>query len=320
MRIIVTGAAGFIGSNLTDRLLSDGHEVVALDNFDPFYAERQKRENLEDAASRPDFRLVEMDIRDADGVGRLFAEVEPDAVVHLAARAGVRPSIDQPALYSEVNVTGTVNLLQASVRLAVLPRFVYASSSSVYGDRDTAPFREDDQVDLPVSPYAATKKACELIAHSFHHIYGIPVTGLRFFTAYGPRNRPDLAIAKFAALIDAGKSVPMFGDGSTRRDYTYVADIVDGIVRAVERCRSHHLYNLGNSDPTRLTDLIALLGEALGREPVIERLPEQRGDVRQTHADISLARAELGYEPSTSIAAGLARYAEWLKRREPVLA
>jgi UDP-glucuronate 4-epimerase len=320
MRIIVTGAAGFIGSNLTDRLLSDGHEVVALDNFDPFYAERQKRENLEDAASRPDFRLVEMDIRDADGVGRLFAEVEPDAVVHLAARAGVRPSIDQPALYSEVNVTGTVNLLQASVRLAVLPRFVYASSSSVYGDRDTAPFREDDQVDLPVSPYAATKKACELIAHSFHHIYGIPVTGQRFFTAYGPRNRPDLAIAKFAALIDAGKSVPMFGDGSTRRDYTYVADIVDGIVRAVERCRSHHLYNLGNSDPTRLTDLIALLGEALGREPVIERLPEQRGDVRQTHADISLARAELGYEPSTSIAAGLARYAEWLKRREPVLA
>jgi UDP-glucuronate 4-epimerase len=320
MRIIVTGAAGFIGSNLTDRLLSDGHEVVALDNFDPFYAERQKRENLEDAASRPEFRLVELDIRDAEGVGRLFAEVEPDVVVHLAARAGVRPSIDQPALYSEVNVTGTVNLLQASVRLATLPRFVYASSSSVYGDRDTAPFREDDRVDLPVSPYAATKKACELIAHSFHHIYGIPVTGLRFFTAYGPRNRPDLAIAKFAALIDAGKPVPMFGDGSTRRDYTYVADIVDGIVRAVERCRSHHLYNLGNSDPIRLADLITLLGEALGRKPVIERLPEQRGDVRQTYADISLARAELGYDPSTSIAAGLARYAEWLKRREPVLA
>jgi UDP-glucuronate 4-epimerase len=316
MRTLVTGGAGFIGSHLVDRLLADGHEVVALDNFDPFYAEARKRSNLDDAASNPRFRLVELDIRDAEGVGRLVQSTRPEAIVHLAARAGVRPSIEQPALYAEVNVTGTVHLLQAACGVEPRPRFVYASSSSVYGDRPDAPFRETDNVDHPVSPYAATKKACELLAHTFHHLHGLPVTGLRFFTAFGPRNRPDLAIAKFADLIERGQTVPMFGDGGTRRDYTYVGDIVDGVVRAVEHCTSCHLYNLGNSDPISLRDMIAAIGAALGKEPVVERLPEQPGDVRQTYADISRAKAELGYEPRTPFRDGLARFVAWSRARE----
>lgn len=314
MRTLVTGGAGFIGSNLVDRLLDDGHEVVALDNFDPFYSEAVKRANLAAASRRGGFRLVEADIRDAEAVHRIVAEVRPEAIVHLAARAGVRPSIEQPALYAEVNVQGTVHLLEAACRLEPRPRFVYASSSSVYGDRPDAPFRETDRVDDPVSPYAATKKACELLAHTFHHLHGLPVTGLRFFTAYGPRNRPDLAIAKFARLIERGEPIPMFGDGSTRRDYTYVGDIVDGVVRAIQRCRSHHLYNLGNSDPITLRDMIAALGAALGRAPVIRQLPEQPGDVRQTFADISRASAELGYHPSTPFREGLERFVAWSRR------
>ncbi len=212
-----------------------------------------------------------------------------------------------------MNVLGTVHLLEAAVKLEPRPRFVYASSSSVYGDRTDAPFRETDSVDLPVSPYAATKKACELLAFTFHHLHGLPVTGLRFFTAYGPRNRPDLAIAKFTRLIDRGEPVPMFGDGTTRRDYTFVADIVDGIVRAVERCSTHHLYNLGNSSPVELRELIEAIGAALGKIPRIERLPEQPGDVNQTYASIERASAELGYSPKTPFVDGLSRYVEWCR-------
>ncbi len=316
MRTIVTGGAGFIGSHLVDRLLADGGTVVALDNFDPFYPAEQKRANLAEASRSSRFRLVEGDIRDAALVDRLIDEVRPDAIVHLAARAGVRPSIEDPALYADVNVIGTVRLLQASCRIEPRPRFVYASSSSVYGDRSDAPFRETDSVDLPVSPYAATKKACELMAHTFHHLHSLPVTGLRFFTAYGPRNRPDLAISKFARLIDAGQPVPMFGDGTTRRDYTYVGDIVEGVVRAVEHCRGHHLYNLGNSDPIELRAMIAAIGDALGKVPRIDRQPEQPGDVRQTYADVTKARRELGYAPSTAFARGLASYVEWLRQHQ----
>ena len=311
MRALVTGGAGFIGSHLVDRLLSEGDEVTVLDNFDSFYEEARKRSNLTSAANAAGFRLVEGDIRDASAIDSLVRDFAPDAIVHLAARAGVRPSIDRPALYADVNVTGTVHLLQAACRISPLPRFVYASSSSVYGDRDTAPFRETDSVDLPVSPYAATKKACELLAHAFHHLHGLPVTGLRFFTAYGPRNRPDLAIAKFADLIDTGRPVPMFGDGSTRRDYTFVRDIVDGVKRAIDRCTGHHLYNLGNSDPIELKDMIAAIGQALDKTPIIDRQPEQPGDVRQTFADIARARAELGYEPSTPFREGLREFVRW---------
>jgi UDP-glucuronate 4-epimerase len=315
VRFVVTGAAGFIGSNLVDRLLADGHEVVGLDNFDDFYSESLKRANLATASHESRFRLQTLDIRDTARVEALIRSIRPEAVVHLAARAGVRPSIERPSLYADVNVTGTVNLLQAACGVEPRPRFVYASSSSVYGDRAEGPFRETDNVDHPVSPYAATKKACELLAHTFHHLHGLPVTGLRFFTAYGPRNRPDLAIAKFAVLIERGEPVPMFGDGSTRRDYTYIDDIVDGVVRAVERCSGHDLYNLGNARPVALREMIDELGRALGKTPVIKQLPEQAGDVKQTHADVTRARDRLGFEPQTTLREGLRRYVEWRRRR-----
>jgi UDP-glucuronate 4-epimerase len=312
-RVIVTGGAGFIGSHVVERLLMEGSDVTVLDNLDPFYAVAIKRSNLAWALRQPLCRLVELDIRDADGVDRLIQARRPDVIVHLAARAGIRPSIQDPALYTAANVLGTVHLLQSACRLEPRPRFVYASSSSVYGDRADAPFRETDSVDLPVSPYAASKKACELMAHTFHHLYGLPVTGLRFFTAYGPRNRPDLAIAKFARLIESGEPVPMFGDGSTKRDYTYVSDIVDGVVRAIDRCTTHHLYNLGNSAPIALSDVIEAIGEALGKHPIIQPLPEQPGDVRLTFADITRASAELGYSPRTSFREGLRHFVEWFR-------
>lgn len=314
MKTIVTGGAGFIGSHLVDRLLADGCQVIVVDNFDPFYPRSRKEANLKDALNHGSCRIEELDIRDGPAVQALTEREQPDVIVHLAARAGVRPSIEAPDVYTDVNVMGTVHWLAAASRLEPRPRFVFASSSSVYGDRTDAPFRETDPVDLPVSPYAATKKACELLAYTFHHLHGLPVTGLRFFTAYGPRNRPDLAIAKFTRLIDRGLPVPMFGDGSTRRDYTFVADVVDGIVRAVDRCERHHLYNLGNAHPIALREMIETIGRALGKTPQIERHPEQPGDVRQTFADTSRAVTELGYSPSTSFEDGIDRYVAWYRR------
>jgi UDP-glucuronate 4-epimerase len=314
MRILVTGAAGFIGSVLVDRLLGRGDEVVGLDNFDPYYPPSTKRANLAEAISSPRFRLVEADVRDAGRVEAVLGEVRPDAVVHLAALAGVRPSIERPGLYAAVNFGGTTHVLDASRKLDPLPRFIYASSSSIYGDRTVAPFRETDPVDQPVSPYAASKLGCELMAHAFHHLYGLPVTGLRFFTAYGPRNRPDLAVAKFARLIDRGEEVPMFGDGSTRRDYTYVEDIADGVIRAVDRCSGLHLYNLGHSEPIELRAMIETLGEALGKAPRVRQLPEQPGDVRLTCADITRASAELGYSPCTSFRDGIEAFVAWYRK------
>ncbi len=313
MKSIVTGGAGFIGSHLVDRLLADGGEVIVVDSFDEFYDRASKESNLTQARRNPRFRLVELDIRDAARAMALVDETRPDAIVHLAARAGVRPSIANPRLYADVNVLGTLAWLEAASRLEPRPRFVYASSSSVYGERTEGPFRESDPVDLPVSPYAATKRACELLAHTFHHLHGLPVTGLRFFTAYGPRNRPDLAIAKFTRLIDLGLPVPMFGDGTSRRDYTYVDDIVDGVVRAIERCSAHHLYNLGHSQPVALFDLIDLIARALGTTAHIEALPEQPGDVRQTFAAIDRAADELGYAPKTAFPDGLRRYIAWYR-------
>jgi UDP-glucuronate 4-epimerase len=313
VKTIVTGGAGFIGSHLVDRLLALGDEVIAVDNFDPFYSRAAKEANLSGARSNPLFRLAEIDIRDAARVHSLVLESRPDAIVHLAARAGVRPSIADPALYADINVTGTVHWLEAASRLEPRPRFIYASSSSVYGDRVDGPFRETDPVDLPVSPYAATKRACELMAHTYHHLYGLPVTGLRFFTAFGPRNRPDLAIAKFTRLIDQGSPVPMYGDGTSRRDYTYIDDIVDGIVRAVGNCSGWHLYNLGHSDPIALGEMIEAIALALGKPARIEKQPEQSGDVRQTFADLERASRELGYRPTTPFREGLERYIQWYR-------
>ncbi len=314
MKLIVTGGAGFIGSHIVDRLLAEGHEVVVVDNFDPFYPRAMKEANLISALANPRCQLEELDIRDAEASRKLVERERPDAIVHLAAKAGVRPSIEAPTVYTDVNIMGTVSWLEAAVRIEPRPRFVFASSSSVYGDRPDAPFRETDPVDTPVSPYAATKKACELLGHTFHHLHGLPVTGLRFFTAYGPRNRPDLAVAKFTRLIDQGLPIPVFGEGSTRRDYTYVGDIVDGVVRAIDRCTGWHLYNLGNSSPIALSEMIAAIGRCIGKEPIIERHPEQPGDVRQTFADISRAATELGYQPIVPFDEGLMRYVEWYRK------
>ena len=317
--VLVTGGAGFIGSTLVDRLLRNGDAVTVVDNFDPFYPRARKLANLRGALTRPGFRLVDCDLRDAERLSAAVAEARPDAIAHLAAKAGVRPSIDDPSAYASVNVQGTVHLLDAARKLDPPPKFVFASSSSVYGDRPDAPFRESDPVDHPVSPYAATKKAGELIAYTFHHLHGLPVTSLRFFTAYGPRNRPDLAIAKFAALIARGEPVPMFGDGTTRRDYTFVEDIADGVARALDRCEGHHLYNLGHSDPVELRALIDAIGEALGKTPRITQLPEQPGDVRQTYADTTLARRDLGYQPRTPLREGLRRFVAWAREEGAVL-
>jgi UDP-glucuronate 4-epimerase len=236
-----------------------------------------------------------------------------DAVVHLAARAGVRPSIEQPLLYESVNVGGTTVLLEEA-RQKGIKRFIMASSSSVYGNNEKVPFAEDDNVDFPISPYAATKKACELMAAAFAHLYGLNVTCLRYFTVYGPRQRPDLAIHKFARLIEAGQAIPVFGDGSTRRDYTYIDDIIDGTLRAIDRCTGYRIYNLGESQPVSLSALIAALERVLGRKAVIQRKGTQPGDVDQTYADVSRARAELGYNPSMPIEEGLGRFVEWLRR------
>jgi UDP-glucuronate 4-epimerase len=310
-RALVTGAAGFIGSHVCEALLAAGWQVRGIDCFDDFYAPATKRRNLAACLAHPAFELIEADIRDEAAMGRAASGV--DAIVHLAARAGVRPSIERPLVYQDVNVRGTSVLLEAA-RAAGARRFVFASSSSVYGNNPKVPFSEDDNVDHPISPYAATKKAGELICHTYHHLFAMDVTCLRFFTVYGPRQRPDLAIHKFARLIEAGRPIPMFGDGQMRRDYTYIADIVAGVLAAVERCSGYHIYNLGNASPISLTDLIAHLEMALGKRAEIEALPAQPGDVERTFADINRARNELGYVPSTDFQTGLGHFVSWLRR------
>jgi UDP-glucuronate 4-epimerase len=316
MLVLVTGAAGFIGSHLVERLLGLGNEVVGLDSFDDFYPEETKRRNLTRALGfGPAFRLVEGDVRDGALLARLFAEKRFDAVIHLAARAGVRPSIASPELYLDVNVRGTLVLLEAA-RSAGVRRLVLASSSSVYGVGTAAPFREDAPCNRPVSPYAASKLAMEHFARAYHELYGLDIACLRYFTAYGPRQRPDLAIHKFARLIEAGQPVPFFGDGRTGRDYTYVGDVVDGTLGALQRSRGFGIYNLGESRVVTLDELLSKLEAALGRKAVRERLPEQPGDVPLTSADISKSRRMIGYSPSVSLEDGLARFVQWLRSGE----
>lgn len=342
-RVIVTGGAGFIGSRLVDRLLELGADVLALDNFDPFYPRTVKQANLQLARSRhvTRFRLIEADLRDGAALERHLREFRPDLVAHLAAKAGVRPSLESPADYFDTNVVGTIRLLEALKHLDTLeesgrgPRLVFASSSSVYGDRrhddPHQGFVETDPIDRPVSPYAASKASAELAVRAFHHARTlrlrqinpdappIPTIILRFFTAFGPRNRPDLALAKFARLIREGRPVPMFGDGSTERDYTYVDDLVDGVVRALvfepspQSSQEVEVFNLGHSEPVRLSTMIDTLAAALGRPARIERLPEQPGDVGRTRADIRRARSLLGWSPVTSFEEGVTHFVEWLK-------
>lgn len=311
MRVLVTGGAGFIGSHVCEHLLARGDQVTVLDNFNDFYDPRVKRENARVLRAAT---LVEGDIRDQALVARLFQEGEFEAVVHLAAMAGVRPSLRDPLLYTDVNVRGTQILLGQLERRADV-RFVFASSSSVYGANDKVPFREDDDIHRPISPYAATKRAGELLCYTHHHLYGTPVSCLRFFTVYGPRQRPEMAIHSFTKKCLARQPIPFFGDGSTRRDYTYIADIVDGTVRALDRAKGYAIYNLGEAQTISLAELLATIGRLCGVEPILDRQPLQPGDVLITYADVSRARRELGYDPRTTLEEGLARFLEWLRAR-----
>lgn len=311
-KVVVTGAAGFIGSHLCERLLGDGWAVVGVDNFDGFYDPQIKRANLAGCVGNARFQLVEADIRDAEAVNSVFAGRDVEIVVHLAARAGVRPSIEEPVLYQDVNVNGTVVLLEAAKNFDVR-KFVFASSSSVYGNNEKVPFSETDNVDYPISPYAATKKAGELLCHTYSHLYGIGMTCLRLFTVYGPRQRPDLAIHKFARLIEAGRPIPVFGDGSMMRDFSYIDDIIDGVVAAMDACRGYEIYNLGESRPVRLDALIAAIEAVLGKKAIIQRMPMQPGDVDRTYADVQKAMLALGYRPRTDLETGLKRFVEWFR-------
>jgi UDP-glucuronate 4-epimerase len=310
MRILVTGGAGFIGSHLVERLLADGHRVVCLDNFDDFYNPALKRRNLAAALKHSGFRLVEGDLRDEGGLDKIFAGEKFDLVVHLAARAGVRPSVENPALYVDVNLRGTVYLLEACKHHAVR-RFIFASSSSVYGNSSRVPFSEDDPVNTPISPYAATKKAGELLCHTYHHLYGMDIACLRYFTVYGPRQRPEMAIHHFTRSIHEGKKISLFGDGSSRRDYTYIDDAVGGTLGALRREHGFQVYNIGESQTTTLAELLVAIEEQVGKKAVIEHLPEQPGDVKLTYAEIGKARERLGYNPQTKIREGLARFVRW---------
>ena len=312
-RVLVTGAAGFVGSTLAERLLAEGREVVGVDSFDPFYPEEQKHRNLEAALDRESFSLERADIRDASAMGQVFRRGEFDGVVHLAALAGVRPSLERPAEYADVNVHGTAVLLEQAVHYG-RPRVVFASSSSVYGEREDGPFRETDPVERPVSPYAATKRAGELIAHTFHHAHGLQVMCARIFTAYGPRQRPDLAIRKFADRMLDGDSIPVYGDGSALRDFTYVDDLVDGLIRGLDRELGFAILNLGAGRKVELREVIRLLERALGVDAKIDWQPKQVGDVPRTWADIGAAREALGYAPRVPFEEGIARFVAWLQQ------
>jgi len=310
-RILVTGAAGFIGSTLVDRLLAEGREVVGLDSFDPFYPEAQKQRNLGSALGTAGFRLVREDIRSADAIDSLFRDSRFDSVVHLAALAGVRPSLERPSVYADVNVYGTSVVFEAASRHDC-PRVVFASSSSVYGEREDGPFRETDPVERPISPYAATKRAGELVAHTFHHAHGLSITCARIFTAYGPRQRPDLAIRKFAERMLAGAPIPVFGDGHSLRDFTYIDDLVDGLVKAIDRDLGFAILNFGAGRKVSVLEVIEMLEKTLQVSARIEWLPAQTGDVRRTWSDTSAAREALGFEPRISLEEGIRRFADWL--------
>ncbi|UCC47438.1 MAG: GDP-mannose 4,6-dehydratase [Gemmatimonadota bacterium] len=320
--VLVTGAAGFIGSHVVDRLLTDGHAVLGVDNFDPFYARAIKERNLDAARAHAGFRFREGDLRDAAFLRQLFAEARPEAVIHLAARAGVRPSIQQPEAYYDLNVMGTVRLLE-SMREAGVDALVFGSSSSVYGVRtDDRPFVEEDTADLPVSPYAATKRAGELLCHTYHHLHGLSCLCLRLFTVYGPRQRPDLAIHKFTRALSRGEPVSVYGDGGALRDYTYVDDTLDALCRAlevvVERSSGSvfDILNIGAGRTTSVNQLVRLLVEKTGVEPKIEHLPPQPGDVPRTWADITRARAVLCYDPKMTLEAGLERFVAWFREED----
>ena len=327
MEVLVTGAAGFIGSHLCERLLARGDRVAGLDNFDPFYPRTMKLKNLAAALAHPAFKLVEGDVRNTADIQKALAAREgaPDVVVHLAALAGVRPSLLEPERFHDVNVMGSVRLFEAC-RAAGIARVVFASSSSVYGQDSVVPFKEQDPCGRPMSPYAASKRAGELIAWNAHHVHGLAMTCLRFFTVFGPRQRPDLAIHKFVSAMSRGEPIELYGDGSTARDYTYIDDITDGVVAAIDRqqrqasgAAEFRTYNLGGSRATSLARLVELIAAELKVSPRIVWKPEQPGDMRHTLADVSLAQRELGYAPKVGLEEGIARFVKWWRTRDSLV-
>ena len=313
---LITGAAGFIGSHLADKLLNEGNKVIVVDNFCDFYNPEIKENNVKHNLSNPNYKLYRADIRDRNELAKVFNENKIDVVIHLAAMAGVRPSIDNPIYYQEVNCMGTQNILE-EMKAHNVKNLVMASSSSVYGNCKEVPFKEDMIVDFAISPYAATKKANEVMTHVYHKLFDMNVIMLRFFTVYGPKQRPDLAINKFTRLMLEDKEIPMFGDGTTSRDYTYIDDIVDGIIKScnyvVNNKNVYEILNLGNSSPVSLKEMINTIGQAVGVEPKIKQLPMQPGDVDRTFADISKAKELIGYNPKTSFKEGIENFVEWYK-------
>ena len=319
MRILITGGAGFIGSHLAEQLLAVGHDIVIIDNFNDFYSPAIKRRNVSEIACNAgkcesNLLVCEGDIRDSEFIQAVFIQEKPDAVIHLAAAAGVRPSIENPLLYEEVNVRGTMNLLEAAKSIG-LRLFLFASSSSVYGNNPKVPFAEADPVDFPISPYAATKKAGELICHSYHHLYGINIACLRFFTVYGPRQRPDLAISKFVTMIGQKKPIPFYGDGSTSRDYTFIDDIITGVEKALAWVNTagkrYDIFNLGGSSPVTLNRLVEIIEHELEKKVILDRLPMQAGDVERTFADLEKSSSVLGYKPVMPIEKGIEAFVRW---------
>ena len=311
-RILVTGGAGFIGSHLCEALLEQGREVQVLDNFNDYYDPAIKRRNIETALTHSAYSSREGDIRDQELVSEVMATFRPQAVIHLAAMAGVRPSIERPHLYNDVNIAGTTVLLEAAREYPV-ENFVFGSSSSVYGSHDRVPFSEKDVLNRPISPYAATKLAGEQLCFTYHHLYGIPVSCLRFFTVYGPRQRPEMAIHLFARKIMNGELITLYGDGSSRRDYTYIDDIIDGVIRSLDRPQGFEIFNLGESRTVGLSEMVSILEDAIGREANITFEPDQPGDVQVTYADVTKAVRVLGYEPSVPIEEGIRLFVKWLE-------
>lgn len=313
MTILLTGGAGFIGSHLTARLLTLGHRVICLDNLDPFYDPALKRANVAPYLNTPAYTFVEGDIRDAALLDGVFAAWQPEAVIHLAAQTGVRTSLQAPSLYIDVNVQGTLQVLEA-MRRAGVKRLIFGSSSSVYGNGASTPFRESETGDQPLSPYAASKRAAELLAHTYHHLYGMDIACLRFFTVYGPRQRPEMAISQFTGNILTGQPIALFGGGATTRDYTYVDDVVSGIINALDRITGYLTLNIGGGQPISLRCLVHLIEQATTETARIDWLPMQAGDVDRTHADLTLARLRIGYEPQVCIQAGIQQFVAWFRR------
>ena len=340
MIYLVTGGSGFIGSHLVENLLKDGHYVINVDNFDDFYDYRIKIrntlestrtatpitfsnrasdiENVISATASENYQLYYQDIRDKMGLAEIFDKHRPDFIIHLAALAGVRPSIERPLDYEDVNIRGTLNVWELCKEFSI-KKFICASSSSVYGNNEKVPFSENDAVDRPISPYAATKRCGEILGHVYHHLYGIDMIHLRFFTVYGPRQRPDLAIHKFTELISASREIPFYGDGTTSRDYTFIDDIVDGIVRAIHYLQEHdpvyEIINLGENEVVELEQMVSTIEEQMDKKSLRRMLPAQPGDVSQTHADIGKAKFLLGYQPATDFQNGIKKFVEWFLRK-----